>query len=63
MERVYCMIAPFGLGIAKHIKCDSVADVFPSTHAVNRFLHLAVTTVAAFHSISRLLKNSIYDTR
>ncbi len=28
------MVMPFGLGIAKHIKRDSVADIFPGAHAV-----------------------------
>ena len=45
------MVTPFGLSIAKHIKSDSVADIFPGAHAVDGFLHLAVTTVAAFHSV------------
>ena len=45
------MVTPLGLGIAKHIKRDSVADIFPGAHAMDGFLHLAVTTVAAFHGV------------
>ena len=45
------MVTPFGLSIAKHIKRDSVADIFPGAHAVDGFLHLAVTTVAVFHGV------------
>jgi hypothetical protein len=45
------MVTPFGLGIAKHIKRDSVADIFPGAHAVDGFLHLAVMTVVAFHGV------------
>src|ERR671915_439846 len=51
MEYACRMVTPFGLSIAKHIKRDSVADIFPGAHAVDGFLHLAVTTVAAFHGV------------
>ena len=45
------MVAPFGLGIAQHVEGDAVTDVFLRAHAVDGFLHLAVTAVAAFHSV------------
>src|SRR5918996_5015930 len=51
MEYACRMVTPFGLSIAKHIKRDSVADIFPGAHAVDGFLHLAVTTVATFHGV------------
>src|ERR687896_570676 len=51
MEYACRMVTPFGLGIAKHIKRDSVADIFPGAHAVDGFLHLVVTTVTAFHGV------------
>jgi hypothetical protein len=51
MEYACRRVTAFGLGIAKHLKRDSVADIFPGAHAVDGFLHLAVTTVAAFHGV------------
>jgi hypothetical protein len=51
MERLCRVVAPFGLGIAKHAECDSIADVFLGAHAVDRLLHLAVPAVAAFHGV------------
>jgi hypothetical protein len=51
MEHLCRVVAPCGPGIAKHVESDSVADVFPGAHAVDRFLHLAVPAVAAFHGV------------
>src|SRR3970040_1446955 len=51
MERVYRVVTPFGLGVAKQVESDSVAEVFFGAHAVDSFLHLAVTTLATFHSV------------
>ena len=39
------------MGIAKHVECDAVADMFSGAHAIDRFLHLAMTTMAAFHGV------------
>jgi hypothetical protein len=51
MERLCREVASCGLGIAKHVKGDAIAQAVPGTHAVDRFLHLAVTAVAAFHGV------------
>ena len=45
------MVTPFGLGIAQHVEGDAVTDVFLRAHAVDGFLHLAVTAVATFHRV------------
>jgi hypothetical protein len=42
LERLCRVVAPFGLVIAKHAECDSIADVFLGAHAVDRLMHLAV---------------------
>ena len=49
MERLCREVASCGLGITKQVKGDAIAQAVPGTPAVDRFLHLAVTAVAAFH--------------
>jgi hypothetical protein len=51
MERLCRVVAPFGLAIAKHVECDSIADVFLGAHAVDRLLHLAMPALVAFHGV------------
>jgi len=48
MERLCREVASCGLGIAKQVKGDAIAQAVPGTPAGDRFLHLAVTAVAAF---------------
>jgi hypothetical protein len=63
MEHACRVVAPFGLGLAKYIERDSTADVFSGAHAVDRFLHLAVTPVATFHRVGRRRQQLIVEER
>ena len=51
MEYACRLVPPFCLGIAQHVECNAVADIFSGAHAIDRFLHLARTTIAAFHGV------------
>ena len=41
------------LGIADHIQGEAFLDVVLGTNAIDGFLHLAVTAIAAFYGIGR----------
>ena len=44
MKRVSCVESAFGLGVAEHVGGDPLADVRGGPDAVDRFLHLAVSS-------------------
>ena len=51
MKRVGGLQSALGLSIAEHVQGDAMADVQARPDTVDRLLHLAVTTVAAFDRI------------
>ncbi len=61
MEGACRLVPSFCLGIAKHVECDAVTDLFPGTHTIDRFLHLAMPTITAFHGIGRRRKELIVE--
>jgi hypothetical protein len=51
VKRLGRLEAALGLGIAKHVGGDSLAQVRGGPDAADRLLHLAVTPVAALHRV------------
>jgi hypothetical protein len=63
MKRRHRFFSTFFLGIAQHIEGDAIMDVLLGADAVDRLLHLAMTTVPSLYGVGSRRKLLVIQKR
>ena len=63
VQRLRCLCSSLGLCVALHVHGDPAADLGAGSHAVHRFLHLAMPAKASFNGIGSRGQERIVEKR